>query len=199
MNQSVATRIVVLVGSLRAASYSRRLLQAAIAASPDGVELEAWEGLKRLPPFDEDDEFAPGSVVAALREAILVADALLVVTPEYNGSIPGQLKNAIDWASRPREQPALRNKPAAVIGASPSRGGARTAQEDTRRVLARAGAHVLKDGIAVARAHLHFDRDGLLTDPQLRVQLGAVIAELARFASSPRSLEQSGERQPVLA
>ncbi|MDQ6778317.1 MAG: NAD(P)H-dependent oxidoreductase [Actinomycetota bacterium] len=195
---TTTTRILALAGSLRAASYNRQLLNTAITATPDNVELLAWDALKLVPPFDEDDEERPGAVVQDLRDAIAHAHALLVVTPEYNGSIPGQLKNAVDWASRPREHTVLRDKVCAVIGASPSPGGARTAQADARRILARAGAHVLDDELSLARAHHGFDADGSLTDAQLQEDLGAVVAALAH-AGSLRYLPQAGEPQPVPA
>ncbi len=95
--QPVAVRILGIAGSLRAASYNRGLLRAAAATSPRGVALTIWDGLKAIPPFDEDDESAPPVAVVELRAAIASSDALLVATPEYNGSLPGQLKNALDW------------------------------------------------------------------------------------------------------
>lgn len=184
-----ATPVLGLTGSLRRDSYNRKLLQAAVAAAPEGVDVVTWEGLKEVPPFDEDDEHAPGAVVDELRRAIARADALLVVTPEYNGSLPGQLKNALDWASRPRRETVLRDKPAAVIGASPSPGGARSAQADARRVLARAGAVVLDDELAVARAHERFDADGQPIDVMLRADLAALVASVARAGSAHSSPE----------
>lgn len=182
---TVTTRILALSGSLRVASYNRQLLRAAVTASPANVQLVAWDALKQVPPFDEDDEDHPGAVVADLRDAIAQADALLVVTPEYNGSIPGQLKNALDWASRPRDQTVLRDKPCAVIGASPSPGGARAAQADVRRVLSRAGAHVLENELFLAHAHRGFDTAGRLTGARLRTDLGALVATLAHSGLLP--------------
>ena len=175
-------RILGLAGSLRRASYNRKLLHAAIAVAPDDVEVVAWEDLKQLPPFDEDDEPAPGAAVERLRAAITDADALLVVTPEYNGSLPGQLKNALDWASRPRTRSVLDDKPVAVVGGSPSPGGARSAQADGRRVLARAGARVLDHELAVARVHEQFDTTGRLMDPALHARLGHILDALATNA-----------------
>ena len=171
-------RILGMAGSLRRGSYNRKLLNAAIALAPADVELVAWEGLKELPPFDEDDEPTPGAAVERLRTAIAGADALLVVTPEYNGSLPGQLKNALDWASRPRTRSVLGDKPAAVVGASPSPGGARSAQADGRRVLARAGVRVLDHALAVARVYEHFDATGRLIDPALHARLTDIVDAL---------------------
>ena len=133
-------RILGLSGSLRRASYNRALLLAAASLLPPGAELVEYRRLKALPPFCEDDEAAPGDDVAAFRDAISAADAILIATPEYNSSIPGALKNALDWASRPTSAAALRGKPAAVIGASTSTFGAIWAQAETRRALGAAGA-----------------------------------------------------------
>src|SRR5881409_1659401 len=106
-------------GSLRRDSHNTSLLQTAAELLPDGVELELWDGLKAVPPYDEDDDVEPApAAVTELRDAIAGADAVLVATPEYNSSIPGQLKNALDWASRPFKTNVLRNKPVAVVGAT---------------------------------------------------------------------------------
>lgn len=182
MEPSSTLRLLGVAGSLRAASYNRMLLNAVVAATPDTVEMSVWDQLKQLPPFDEDDEHAPGPAVHDLRRAIASADALLVVTPEYNGSVPGQLKNAIDWASRPRTSTVLRDKPVAVIGASPSPGGARAAQADARRILARAGARVLDLELVVARAYTHFDDRGHLNSLGLRSELDEFLRRLADHA-----------------
>src|SRR5579864_8009667 len=116
-------------GSLRRDSHNAALLRAAGELLPDGVELEVWDGLKAVPPYDEDDDVEPApAAVADLRDAIAGADAILITTPEYNHSIPGQLKNALDWASRPKLEAALWTKPVAVIGASQSMYGALWAQ-----------------------------------------------------------------------
>ena len=179
VRDSGSRRVVGIVGSLRRDSYNRKLLRAADEVSPPGVEITAWDGLKAVPPFDEDDEANPAEAVIELRRAVAEADALLVVSPEYNGSLPGPLKNALDWASRPRRETVLRDKPAAVIGASPSPSGARSAQADTRRVLARAGARVIDRELAVARAFECFDGDGRLVDDGLRSALSALLAEVA--------------------
>jgi chromate reductase, NAD(P)H dehydrogenase (quinone) len=151
-------RILAISGSLRAGSYNRGLLEAARrrAAERGGAEVELLdpELIRALPHFDEDLEADPGPAVAALRERIAAADAVLVATPEYNSSIPGALKNALDWASRPKREAALRNKPAAVIGASTGRFGAVWAQAETRKILGSSGARVLDDELAVPQAHL---------------------------------------------
>ena len=155
-------RILGISGSLRRDSYNTLLLAAAADALPDGVELVRWDGLAAVPPFDEDAEAAPApAAVADLRAAIAAADAVLIATPEYNGSVPGQLKNALDWVSRPYATNPLRNTPAAVVGASTGGFGAVWAQADLRRILARIGARVLDTELAVGHADTGFDEDVL--------------------------------------
>ena len=123
-----------------------------------------YERLKLIPPFDEDDEHAPPPAVLHWRAAIEEADALLFATPEYNHSVPGQLKNAVDWASRPSTAAVLRNKPVAVIGASTGMFGAVWSQAELRKTLAAAGARVVDRELPVAAAHDAFHDDGSLND-----------------------------------
>jgi NAD(P)H-dependent FMN reductase len=139
-------KILALVGSLRAASINRQLAELAAETAPDGVAVTVFEGLGDLPFYNEDidNESAPASVVA-LREAAGKADAALVVTPEYNGSIPGVLKNAIDWLSRPFGNGALKDKPAAVIGGSFGQYGGVWAHDETRKSFGIAGPRVVED------------------------------------------------------
>ncbi|HEY8408196.1 MAG TPA: NAD(P)H-dependent oxidoreductase [Gaiellaceae bacterium] len=152
-------RVLAVSGSLRADSYNTRLLEAAAAAAPAGVEVELLDPalITDLPLYDQDleDEGAPASV-DLLREAWAGADAILFATPEYNGSVPGGLKNAIDWASRPKFDAALTNKTVSVIGASTGQFGAMWAQQDLRKILGIAGARVVGEGLPVARAHEGF-------------------------------------------
>lgn len=176
------TRILAISGSLRADSWNTTLLRAAAELLPPGAELVLHESLKAIPPFDEDDEHDPHGTVHALREAIRSADAVLVATPEYNHSIPGQLKNAIDWVSRPSSDPALRGVPVAVIGASTGLFGAVWAQAELRKVLGAAGAEVLDRELPVGQASQHFDGDGSLVTPELREELTATLAELVAVA-----------------
>jgi chromate reductase len=120
----MTVRITCIAGSLRRESFNRKLLDAAAYEMPPGAKLTIWNGLGAVPPFSEDLEAAPAPPgVAKLRQVIAEADGLLFATPEYNGSVPGQLKNAIDWASRPTRDGVLQGKPAAVISASPSPAG----------------------------------------------------------------------------
>jgi len=174
-------RLLAVSGSLRRDSHNARLLRAAAQQLPPGAELEFYDGLKQIPPFDEDDEAHPGPEVERWRAAIDAADAVLIATPEYNSSLPGQLKNAVDWASRPKADAALRNKPVAVVGASKSMFGALWAQAELRKVLASAGARVLDAELAVATAHEAFDDDALI-DPDLSEALGTITADLVEMA-----------------
>lgn len=170
--------VLAIAGSLRTGSYNQMLLAESRAHAPAGTDVVAWHGLRLVPPFSEDDEDRADHIVRALRQAIDDADAVLVVTPEYNGSIPGQLKNTLDWASRPFPDNVLRDKPVAVIGASPSPGGASRAQSEARAVLTRIGAQVLDDSIEVPHAHRQFDPAGRLFDPHTTEQLTALLAAL---------------------
>ena len=172
-------RVLGVSGSLRRESHNRRLLRAAATLLPPEAELVPFEGLKAIPPFDEDDEAAPVPAVMRWRRAVVEADALLFATPEYNSSIPGQLKNAIDWASRPLATAALRNKPAAVIGASTGMFGAVWAQAGLRKALASAGARVIDRELAIALADEAFDEQGMLVSPEQVLELGGILAELA--------------------
>jgi len=177
--------ILGLSGSLRRASHNRALLEAAARELPDGVQLEFFERLGEIPPYNEDLDVDPApESVAALREAITSADGLLIATPEYNGSIPGQLKNALDWASRPFPDSSLKGKPAAVIGASLGLFGALWAQAELRKVLTTAGATVVDRELPIGQAHEAFDTDGGLIDDEQRKTLAELVADLHQTVSS---------------
>ena len=169
--------ILAISGSLRVESYNTKLLAEAAAVAPLGARLVAWGDLASIPPFSEDAENDAGPAVHALR-SIAEAGALLIATPEYNGSLPGQLKNALDWASRPFPDNVLRHKPVAVIGASPSPGGTARAQADAHKVLTAIGAQVLEAEVLVPHAYRQFDSTGRLVDADLRHQLERLVAEL---------------------
>jgi chromate reductase, NAD(P)H dehydrogenase (quinone) len=175
-------RILAVSGSLREASYNTSLLRTALEAAPDGVELELWEGIGDLPLYDEDLEADVPESVLRLREAWAAADAILFATPEYNGSVPGGLKNAIDWASRPKLEAVLRNKTVAVVGASTGRFGALWAQQDLKRILGIAGARVVGTEIPVSLAHERFDNQGRLLDGEVFEQLRLHLTTLASEA-----------------
>jgi chromate reductase, NAD(P)H dehydrogenase (quinone) len=182
-------RILGISGSLRADSYNTKLLRAAGELLLDDVEFEIWDGLKAVPPYDEDDDRrgAPAAVTQ-MRNTIAGADALLFATPEYNSSVPGQLKNAIDWASRPFETNVLRNKPVAVVGASTGMFGAVWSQAELRKILASTGARVVEGEVAVGHAQTRFDEAGRLADDDLRARLAEVVYGLvgeAVVVSSP--------------
>ena len=172
-------RILAISGSLRADSWNTTLLRAAAELLPSGVELVLHENLKALPPFDEDDESDPHGTVHALRAAIAGADALLISTPEYNHSIPGQLKNALDWASRPKATAALKDKPVLVVGTSMGLFGAVWAQAELRKVLTATGAEPLDTELPIGQSSTQFDGDGRLLDAGVRAlyaeQLGALV------------------------
>ena len=175
-------KILGVSGSLRAESHNTQLLRAAVAAAPEGVEVELFDpaGIAELPLYDQDLDAvdAPASV-RRLREAWAEADAILFATPEYNGSVPGGLKNAVDWASRPRLEAALTKKTVAVIGASTGQFGAMWAQADLRKILGVAGARVVGDELPVTRAHERFDAHGRLLDVELHERLRLTLETLA--------------------
>jgi chromate reductase len=180
-------RILGLSGSLRRDSYNTRLLGGTRKLLPEGVELDVFDGLADIPPYSEDDEMTGiPSAVAALKAAIAEADAVLVVTPEYNGSIPGQLKNALDWVSRPVASTPLRGKPAAVLGASTSLFGAVWAQAETRKVLATIGARVVDRELPIPQAEEALGEDGLPLDRDAVDLLTATLTELIELAEAQR-------------
>ena len=179
-------RILAISGSLRAASHNTALLRAAAELAPDGVEVQQYEGLDRLPHYNEDhDTDDPHPAVQHLREHIAGADLVLISTPEYNGSMPGHLKTAVDWASRPfGPGSSLWGKPVAVIGASVTDYGAVWAQDHLRKSLGLAGARVLDLELAVPKAADQFGPDGELTDPDTRERLAEVMDGLAAHFES---------------
>jgi chromate reductase, NAD(P)H dehydrogenase (quinone) len=172
-------RVLAISGSLRRDSHNASLLRAAAGHLPPGVELELWEGLRDVPPYDQDDDVEPApAAVAALREAVASADAVLIATPEYNHSIPGALKNALDWASRPFATNAFRGKPVAVIGASVGLFGAIWAQAELRKVLTAMGARVVEGDMPIGQAHEAFDDDGTLVDQSHHDRLDDLLRAL---------------------
>jgi chromate reductase len=177
-------RVLGISGSLRSDSHNGRLLRAAAALLPPEAEFAQFTGLKAIPPFDEDDEAFPQGAVGDWRAEIAAADALLFATPEYNSSVPGALKNAVDWASRPFATAALRNKPAAVIGTSTGMFGAVWAQAELRKVLAAAGARVIDRELPVADAENAFAADGTLLERDQTLALGEILAELIAETSA---------------
>ena len=178
-------RILGISGSLRRGSHNSKLLRAAADLLPPGVALEVYGGLRDLPPYDPDlDTELPHPAVAALRQAIKSSDGVLIATPEYNGSIPGALKNALDWASRPFPDNSLRGKPAAVVGASTGLFGAVWSQAETRKVLQVAGADVIDHELPVGQADAAFAGDGQLVEPEQRAQLAELVSVLVARAGA---------------
>ena len=171
-------RVLAISGSLRRDSHNTRLLRAAARLAPPPAELELFDGLKDVPPYDEDDDGDPSPRArSACARRSHAADAVLIATPEYNSSIPGQLKNALDWASRPFPDNALRNKPVAVIGASTGMFGAVWAQAEVRKVLGATGARVVDVELPVAGAEEAFAGDRL-ADEELHERLAQILTEL---------------------
>jgi chromate reductase len=187
-------RVLGVSGSLRRDSHNTRLLRAAgELIDEQGAAFEVFDGLKAIPPYDEDDDVGSGPVaVDRFRRAIASADAVLFATPEYNSSIPGLLKNAVDWASRPLATNPLRTKPVAVIGASTGMFGAVWAQAELRKVLGATGARVIDVELAVGHAHEHLDSDGRLADPAqaqaLRDSVRVLLGEVQNAGAGSRSV-----------
>ena len=174
-------RVLGISGSLRRDSHNTGLLRAAADLLPPGSELELWDDLKAVPPYDADDDFGLMERPEALRSldaAIRDADVVLFSTPEYNHSIPGVLKNALDWISRPLAQSPLRGKPVAVVGASTGVFGAVWAQAELRKVLSAIGARVVDRELPVGLASDAFTEDGRLADRDLELALADLLAEL---------------------
>jgi chromate reductase len=186
-------RVLGIAGSLRRDSYNHALLRTAAERLPAGAEWSEFERLREVPPYDEDAELAGvPAAVRELRAAVREADAVLIATPEYNHSIPGVLKNALDWVSRPAGKSALNGIPAAVIGASTGMFGAVWAQAETRKVLGALGGRVIEAELPVAHA-AERHRDGRLDlEPPQSERLEEILAELA--AAAEEAAEFARER-----
>ena len=177
-------RVLAISGSLRRDSNNSALLRALREEAPAGVEVEVWDGLREIPPYDGDDDVVPcPAQVEAFRSLVRQADAVFFATPEYNSSIPGALKNALDWASRQLATNAFRNKPVAVIGSSAGAFGGVWAAAELRKVLGAMGARVTEVEMAVGHAHDKLDETGELADhgirDDLREALESLLAEAA--------------------
>jgi len=172
--------ILGIAGSLRAGSHNAQLLRLAAEELSADVDFDVFEVLAEIPAFDADLEDLAPDAVDALKTAIAEADAILVATPEYNGSIPGALKNALDWVSRPIAETPIRSKPVAVIGASTSAFGAVWAQRELKKVLGMMGARVLDAELPVAKA----DRALAEPDAELRAALAGIVDELVAAVES---------------
>ena len=179
--------VLAIAGSLRSASFNRALLEAAREQAPAGSEVVLWDGLGDLPFYSEElDGDATPAPVAELRRRIGEAAAVLISTPEYNSSIPGGLKNALDWASRPYGSSTLVAKPVAVVGASPSSFGAAWAQAEVRKVVAASGGRVLEQGLSFAKAANRVDAAGRIkADDDVRAELTTLLEQLVELVRTP--------------
>ncbi|MGA1993751.1 MAG: NAD(P)H-dependent oxidoreductase [Bryobacteraceae bacterium] len=183
-------RILGIAGSLRQGSYNRAALRAAARLAPEGVTLEVFD-LDGIPPYNQDEETRPPARVAELKARIRAADAILFATPEYNYSIPGVLKNAIDWASRPYGDSAWNGKPAAVMGASVALQGTSRAQYHLRQVFVYLDMHPLNQPeVMIADAARRFDEHGNLTDEKARESIRQLLTGLVHWS---RRLERGTE------
>jgi chromate reductase, NAD(P)H dehydrogenase (quinone) len=171
-------RILAISGSLRSGSNNTALLRALRDQAPSGIEIELWNGLKAIPPYDGDEDVVPGpEAVEAFRELVRDVDAVFFATPEYNSSVPGALKNALDWGSRPIATNAFRNKPVAVISSSAGAFGGVWAAAELRKVLAAMGARVTDAELSVGHAAEKFE-DGRLVDDDVRQGLRDALQTL---------------------
>jgi chromate reductase len=172
-------RVLAISGSLRADSNNTGLLRALREEAPAGIDVELWDGIKAIPPYDADDDGVPGPPdVEAFRELVREVDAVFFATPEYNSSVPGALKNALDWASRPLATNSFRNKPVAVISSSAGAFGGVWAAAELRKVLGAMGARVTEAELAVGHAAEKFGDDGRLADDDVRQGLRDALATL---------------------
>jgi chromate reductase, NAD(P)H dehydrogenase (quinone) len=182
-------RILAISGSLRGDSNNTALLRALREEAPEGIEIDPWHGLKEIPPYDADDDVVPGpESVEALRELVREVDGVFFATPEYNSSIPGALKNALDWASRPLATNAFRNKPVAVISSSAGAFGGVWAAAELRKVLGAMGARVTEAELAVGHAHEKLDDSGRLADEDVRQGLRDALQTLVAEVPSALSV-----------
>jgi chromate reductase len=173
-----SVRILGIPGSLRKASFNRAALRAARELLPPDASLEIFD-LEGIPPFSEDDERSLPPRVAGLKARIREADAILIATPEYNYSVPGVLKNAIDWASRPYGDSAWEGKPVAIMGASVGATGTARAQYHLRQTFVFLNMHPLnRPEVMISNAAQRFDADGRLVDPTSRSRVEQLLKEL---------------------
>lgn len=182
-------RVLGISGSLRRESHNTKLLRAAADVLPSGVELVEFGRLIEIPPYSEDDEHERTGAVGELWDAVAGADAVLISTPEYNHSMPGQLKNAIDWLSRPIDRNPFMRKPTAVVGASTGLFGAVWAQAETRKVLGALQAKVIDVELPLSQAQTRFDDEGRLVDGPARDALAGIVERL---------LDEAGAQRPDL-
>jgi chromate reductase, NAD(P)H dehydrogenase (quinone) len=171
--------IAAIAGSLRSGSWARTMLRAMAEQRPSNVEITIWNGLDQVPPFNEDLESGPApTAVADMRQVIQRSDALVIATPEYNQSIPGVLKNALDWASRPYGQSVLTHKPVAVVGTSPLPTGGASALTDVTKVVSLLGAEVIEAELAVGQVHTRIDVESHFLDLELATRVAKLLDKI---------------------
>ncbi|MBO0708498.1 MAG: NAD(P)H-dependent oxidoreductase [Candidatus Dormibacteraeota bacterium] len=195
MNESTnCFRILGISGSLRRGSYNTALLRTAAEVAPDGVEVSIFEGLRDIPPYDDDlRQEVPQPPVDKLKDAIRSADAVLFATPEYNHGVPGVLKNAIDWVSRPVPENPLLNKPTAIMGASGGLMGTVRAQQQLREVLQGFTPVLHTPEVLVSSAASRFDDQGALTDGPTREFVQTLVTNLVDWAEQLKPREKDEE------
>jgi NAD(P)H-dependent FMN reductase len=184
------TNVLVLVGSLRADSINRKLAEAAIHHAPEGFDVSVYEGIVDLPFYNEDiDGDTPPAAAVAFRQALADADAALLITPEYNGTIPAVLKNALDWASRPFGASPISGKPLAVIGSAFGQYGGVWAHDDARKAAGIAGAKVLEDvKVAIPQSVVRFAETHPREDAEVTQLVQGALTALAEAAAEPASV-----------
>jgi chromate reductase len=196
--QAVADTLVHILGiagSLRQGSYNRAALRAAQLLTPPDARIDIFDALRDIPPFNEDEESHPPMPVLDLKARVRAADAILFATPEYNYSLPGVLKNAIDWGSRPYNDNAWGGKPAAILGASPSANGTARAQYHLRQVMVYLDMHPLnRPEVMIANAADRFDTQGRLTDEKAKELIRRLLQNLVQWT---RQLQNSRERNVI--
>jgi chromate reductase, NAD(P)H dehydrogenase (quinone) len=176
-------RVLGIAGSLRKGSFNRNTLRAAQQLAPEGIRIESFDKLGEIPPFNQDLERTPPPAVVELKAQIRAADAILLVTPEYNYSVPGVLKNAIDWASRPYGDSAWTGKPAAIMGASGGVLGTARAQYHLRQMFVFLNMYTVNQPeVMIPQAQQRFDEQGNLTDETSKKLIRQLLEELARLA-----------------
>ncbi len=180
-------RVLAISGSLRSGAYSTRIAEAAADLLPGVSELEVYDDLAAIPNYDQDlDQDPAPDAVESLRRRIEEADALLIVTPEYNAAIPGGLKNAIDWASRPHGESALAGKPAAIVSSSPVPFGGVWANQQIRKAFTVTGTPTVETELAIGKIDQKVGPGGALTDESTRDQIRSLLAELEELVGTVR-------------
>lgn len=183
----MATKVLTLVGSLRNGSTNQQLAEASASNAPEGVEVQLYSGLENIPFYNEDNDVEGGVPAAAqaLRDAAAEADALMLITPEYNGTMPAVLKNAIDWLSRPFGAGAVKDLPAVVVGTAFGQYGGVWAQDEARKALGIAGANVLENvKLAIPNSVVRFAELHPKDDAEVVEQVAQVLNDIKAVAEA---------------